>query len=644
MELILVGLSHRTCTVETREALAVGPGRRRLLLEYLASGKLPAAELVWVSTCNRVDIYAVGRKKDCEAALIGFLSNPAAFDSGGSSGGHLYSKSGREAMEHLLNAACGLDSLVVGENEILGQIKEAYADARRAGTTGRLTNILFQRALALGKQVRAETFISRGGRSVAYVAVQYAGRVFGELENARVLLLGAGEMAEEAAEAFAEKKASLTVVNRTLAKGQELAGKFGAACRPWEELRQALAAADVALVSTSAPEPVITRELMKETMALRHGEPVFLVDISVPRNVQAEAGGLANVYLYNIDDLERIVADNLAQLEGEIKKAELIMKNKADETWEKFSQEAAPKPEEFPAPLLIGTRGSRLALAQTETIRAGLAAAGVPAGIKVIKTAGDLTLDQPVEKLIATDGKGLFVKEIEKELLDGGVRLAMHSLKDLPGDLAPGLALAACLERDDPRDVLVTRDGKKLAELPPNPRIGTGSSRRRYQLAKLRPDAVFGPMRGNIDTRLAKLDRGDCDALVLAYAALTRLGLEKRAAQIFTADEVVPAPGQGVVAVEAREADAQALRAARLLDHGRTRLCAECERQFLAELGGGCATPLGAFAELTAEGVLFRIFWASADGSKKMDYRAVIDCSRAREQVSELAAKIRGML
>lgn len=644
MELVLVGLSHKTCSVETREAFSISPERRRLLLKAMLSGGLAAEELVWVSTCNRVDLYAVGRKKDCEASLIGFLSDPSLYDANKAGGGHLYSKTGREALDHLLNVACGLDSMVVGENEILGQLKDSYYGAKSAGSTGRLTNMLFQRAIGVGKHVRANTKISQGGRSVAFVAVQYAGRIFGDLDKAKVLLLGAGEMAEAAALAFTEKKAALTVINRTHAKGLELAAKFSAQCLPWEKLEEAMTDADVVLVSTSAPEPVLTKDLMTKIMGLRHGNPVFLVDISVPRNIQAEAGTLSNVYLYNIDDLERIVAENLAQLTGEIEKARGMIKTKGGEIWDKFSQDSSVDPADFKEPLVIGTRGSRLALAQTDIICGLVRKEGVAIDQKIIKTSGDMFLDESAEKLIARDGKGLFVKEIENDLLAGGSKLAMHSLKDLPGELAEGLVVASYLKREDPRDALVTRSGVKLADLPPNPRIATGSSRRRFQIAKLRPDAVFAPLRGNMDTRLAKLDRGDCDAIVVAYAAFKRLGLEKRITQIFSADEVVPAPGQGVIAVEARASDLQTLRLARRLDHARTRICAEAERLFLAELGGGCATPLGAHAELTEEGLLFRVFWSAPDGKKRLNFETYIDCAKMTEAITDLVAKIKQLV
>lgn len=641
MELVLVGLSHKTCSVETREAFSISPERKRLLLRAMLSGGLAAEELVWVSTCNRVDLYAVGKKKDCEASLIGFLSDPSQYDANKAGGGHLYSKTGKEALDHLLNVACGLDSMVVGENEILGQLKDSYYGAKSAGVTGRLTNTLFQRAIGVGKHVRANTKISQGGRSVAFVAVQYAGRIFGDLDKAKVLLLGAGEMAESAALAFSEKKAALTVINRTFANGQELAAKFSAQCLPWEKLEEALTDADVILVSTSAKEPVLTKDLMAGVMSLRHGNPVFLVDISVPRNIQPEAGQLSNVYLYNIDDLERIVAENLAQLSGEIDKTRAIIGTKGAEMWEKFTNDSSVDPAAFKEPLVIGTRGSRLALVQTNIICGLVRKEGVAIDQKIIKTSGDIFLDDSVEKLIAKDGKGLFVKEIERDLIDGGSRLAMHSLKDLPGELARGLMIGSYLKREDPRDALVTRGGVKLADLPANPRIATGSLRRRYQLAKLRPDAVFAPLRGNMDTRLAKLDRGDCDAIVVACAAFKRLGLEKRISQIFTADEVVPAPGQGVIVVEAVASDLPVMRLARRLDHARTRICAEAERLFLAEMGGGCATPLGAHAEITDEGLLFRVFWSAPDGKKRMNLDTFIDCAKMTEAITDLAAKIK---
>ena len=147
-----------------------------------------------------------------------------------------------------------------------------------------------------------------------------------------------------------------------------------------------------------------------------------------------------------------------------------------------------------------------------------------------------------------------------------------------------------------------------------------------------------------MDTRLAKLDRGDCDAIVVALAAFKRLGLEKRITQVFSPDEVVPAPGQGVIAVETVASDLPVLRLARRLDHARTRLCAEAERQFLAELGGGCATPLGAHAELTEEGMLFRVFWSAPDGKKHLNFETYIDCARMTESITDLAAKIKQLV
>jgi len=641
MEFVLIGTSHKTCPVEVREAFTVDEKKKRLLLKSFLFGESKAEELVWLSTCNRVDVYAVCKDAaGAEAFCRAFREQSPDKELPGL----IYQKTGKDALRHLLNVVGGLDSMVVGESEILGQVKNAYTLSRSAGTSGRITHMLFQKALSVGKFVRAQTRISQGGRSVASVAAQLAERIFGDMSKAEVLLLGAGEMAEDAAAGFAAKNARLTILNRTLSKGRELAARFSAACEPWENLRAALAKADVVLASTSSPEPVITAEMIKEIAAARHGKPLFLVDISVPRNIQAEAGHFSNVYRYDIDDLQRIVNENLASLSGEIEKVEKIIQARTEEIWNEFTSDSETAEGTLPVPLLLGTRGSKLALVQSDHIRKLLKDTGIASENKIIKTSGDKFMEESAEKLVALAGKGVFVKEIEQELLEGKIQMAMHSLKDMPGEVAPGLILAAYLEREDPRDALITRSGLKLADLPSGSRIATGSLRRKWQISRLRPDMEFVPVRGNIDTRINKLQRGDFDALVVAYAALKRLGLGKSATQIFSTDEMVPAPGQGIVAVEAAEANIPVLKLLRRLDHARSRLAAECERLFLEALGGGCTTPLGAHASVNEDGLLFKIFWATNDGKKRMTMETYVDCSKMKETILGLVQQIKPLI
>ncbi|MEK6606974.1 MAG: hydroxymethylbilane synthase [Myxococcota bacterium] len=240
----------------------------------------------------------------------------------------------------------------------------------------------------------------------------------------------------------------------------------------------------------------------------------------------------------------------------------------------------------------IGTRGSALALWQANRVRALLEACGHAVTLATIATTGDRIQTRP---LAAVGGKGLFLKEIEDALLAGTIDVAVHSLKDVPAELPRGLALAAMLEREDPRDALVSRDRVPLADLGSGARIGTTSLRRACQLRARRPDLRVEPLRGNVDTRLRKVQRGDVDAAVLALAGLRRLGLESEVAEIFSLEDSLPAIGQGTIAIETRSADATLCAP---LDHAPTSTCARAERAVLAALGGDCFVPIAAHARL----------------------------------------------
>jgi hydroxymethylbilane synthase len=248
--------------------------------------------------------------------------------------------------------------------------------------------------------------------------------------------------------------------------------------------------------------------------------------------------------------------------------------------------------------LAIGSRGSALALWQAEHVRRLLRGRiGVDANIIVIKTAGDRAVDVPFGQV---GMKGMFLKELEDALLDRRVDIAVHSLKDVPTELPKGLILAAFLEREDVRDALVSRSGAKLDALPRSARIGTSSLRRQSQLRHYRRDLAVAELRGNVDTRLGKLDRGDYDAIVLAKAGLDRLGLSARISEILPVEISLPAAGQGAMTIEARADDAELLERVSKLDHAETRASVEAERALLAALGGGCQIPIGAWARIDA--------------------------------------------
>jgi hydroxymethylbilane synthase len=259
--------------------------------------------------------------------------------------------------------------------------------------------------------------------------------------------------------------------------------------------------------------------------------------------------------------------------------------------------------------LVIASRGSQLALWQARWVQAQLARLGRDSVIEIIKTTGDKITDVPLAKV---GGKGLFTKEIEEALLDGRADVAVHSLKDLPTELPAGLALAAVPEREDPHDAIV---GKRLAELPQGARVGTSSLRRAAQLRNLRPDLSLQSVRGNLDTRLRKLDEGQYDAVVLAAAGLKRLGWAKRIAEILPASLMCPAVGQGALAIETR-AEGAGRDATADLDHTATHQSVAAERGLLAALGGGCQVPIGAHASVGDGRLKLVALVASPDGSE----------------------------
>lgn len=262
---------------------------------------------------------------------------------------------------------------------------------------------------------------------------------------------------------------------------------------------------------------------------------------------------------------------------------------------------------------IIGTRGSKLALAQAEIIKEKLIATHTQAhiDIRVIKTEGDSNLN-PIP--LDTMGKGWFTKEIEKELLDERIDIAVHSLKDLPEQLPEGLAIRAFCDREDSRDVLVSQNNHLFKDMPPRAVVGTDSLRRKVQILDLRSDITVKSIRGNITTRLEKLDRGEYDAIAIASAGLIRLGLKERIAQYFSIEEIMPAPGQGILAIEIRAHDTDTNSLIQHINDIEVEAVATAERTFSAQLGGGCKTPIGAHASIAGKTLTLSGMYADSDG------------------------------
>jgi hydroxymethylbilane synthase len=295
------------------------------------------------------------------------------------------------------------------------------------------------------------------------------------------------------------------------------------------------------------------------------------------------------------------------------------------------------------AALRIGTRGSPLALVQARAVRERLAAAlgrdAETIELRIIKTTGDTIVDRP---LAEEGGKGLFTKEIEEALMRGDIDLAVHSAKDMPTVLPQGLVIAACLKREDPRDVFIANKAKTIKDLPHGARVGTASLRRQAIMMRMRPDLQVAPLRGNVETRLRKLDAGEADAIILALAGLKRLGLEGRATTIMSEQEFLPAAGQGAIAIETREDDIGTREMLARINDADTLTALACERAFLAELDGSCKTPIGGHATLDGNILQFRGLVARPDGSEAHETSAAgqrteavtigADCGRALRQ------------
>jgi len=277
--------------------------------------------------------------------------------------------------------------------------------------------------------------------------------------------------------------------------------------------------------------------------------------------------------------------------------------------------------------LRIGTRASALALWQARHVEALLAALPGAPRIELvhIRTAGDAQREVP---LWQTEGRAFFTREIDEALEHGTIDVAVHSLKDLPTALAPGLTLGAALTREDPRDALLAREGESLRQLPPSARIGTSSLRRRAFIARIRPDAMPVELRGNVPTRIERLKRGDYDAIILAAAGLARLGLTQHVSEFLSPQEFPPAVSQGVIGVCARADDEPTLGLLRSLDDTAARLAVSAERALLERLEGGCQVPLGALAELRGAALELTAAVCALDGSRELRARGTASASR----------------
>ncbi len=324
-EIVLVGLNHKTAPVEVRERFALEKSGLHPL-ETLREEVPEVEEALYLSTCNRVEFLFTSKEPD--RALRGlkeFLSKKTGLKQE-SFEPHLYTLKGSDAVRHLFRVASGLDSMVLGEPQILGQVKDAYRKAVEFRTTGPVLNRLLHKTFSVAKRVRTETGIGSHAVSVSYAAVELAKKIFGSLRGKVALLVGAGEMAELAAQHLLSAGVSkMLVANRTLSRAIELAERFGGEAYGLDELKECLLKSDIVISSTGAPGYIITKDTIKPLLRKRKMRPIFFIDIAVPRDVDPEVNALENVYVFDIDDLKQVVEENIERRKKEATRAEKIV-------------------------------------------------------------------------------------------------------------------------------------------------------------------------------------------------------------------------------------------------------------------------------------------------------------------------------
>ena len=337
---VVVGVSHKTAPVELRERFSVSVPDLPQWFQALdrATG---IGSCVYLSTCNRAEVYTALSSLDGELSqLCRFLGASHGW-AGHEVKEEFYVYEGRRAIEHLFSVAAGLDSLVVGESEILAQVKQAYQVAQEAGRADREIHQLFQRSFHVAKRIRTETGIGRGLFSVGRAAVTLAEKIFEDLTHRRILMIGAGKMGENTIQHLIKAGAtSIMVSNRSLSHAQELAQRLGAEAIPFEHVMDRMLEADIVISSTSAPHYVVPQKEVASLMQRRRHRPLFIIDIAVPRDIEPSVHQLEGVYLYNIDDLEQVVAESRKEREGELERGLRLAREEADKTFYVLQQNA----------------------------------------------------------------------------------------------------------------------------------------------------------------------------------------------------------------------------------------------------------------------------------------------------------------
>jgi glutamyl-tRNA reductase len=443
MRILLLGVSHHTAPIDLRERLSFAPDRIAGALGEIAQ-QAGIGETVLLSTCNRTEMYVTcddmenGRER-----LARFLTEYHSLDPRGVEP-HLYTRHETDAVRHLFRVAAGLDSLVVGEPQILGQVKQAFGVATQEQRTGAMLNRLFHQAFTVGKRVRAETGLADGAVSVSFAALGLARKICGEIKGLTALVLGAGDMAALTARHLqGQQPGRLLITSRTPAHAEELANDVGGQVIPWADADRALAAADIVVSATGATKPIVTADRVRKAMKGRTMRPLFIIDIAVPRDVEAAAGDLEQVFLYNIDDLQGIVSENLAKRANEVARAESIVGDEV-EAFLAWTRSRAV------VPTVVALRRRFEAIRQSELTRLQPKLAGLPP--EAAKRVDEITrlimeklLSTPTEQLKSLDNpetivafsdalNQLFALNADQDQQDRGGDAAQQQQSDRDGD------------------------------------------------------------------------------------------------------------------------------------------------------------------------------------------------------------------
>ncbi|MCB0401712.1 MAG: hydroxymethylbilane synthase [Flavobacteriales bacterium] len=716
-----VELSHRFAPIAIRERLALNTEQTRAAIRAL---KESYKEIIIISTCNRLSIYAFGKSHN---QILEY------FDQFGNYRQYLSILPDSEiAVRNLFSTAAGLESQAIGEHQIIGQIKDAFDLAREEKTIGPVLDELIGQALKSGKKVRTETNIGKFSASLATVGYELIKDHGFNFEDTTFLVIGTGNMANLVTTVLDRNKIKkLYIASHDIDRARDMAKEWHGDAVDMQDMHTPLSEAEVIIGGTQGEINLLHEETMavskcpRANFALQTGGRKLFIDFGVPRNFNPELKNHENISLYDLDDIKKITYDGLLKRYDEIPKARMLVNDEVERfmVWLR-NRKVAPiieaywnnleniKEEELKwllpkmdnvddktidllnrfthrllrrisnpsiegvknmaqnihhrdnpintakeildvkevdifipkKKIIVGTRGSKLALTQTNWIvdRLKEIEPDYEFETKIIRTSGD---DGDINVV------GAFTSALQRAMLAGDIDIAIHSYKDIPTEEVNGLRVIPVTAREDHRDVLISKSGKTLENLPAGAVIGTGSLRRTVQLKQVRPDLEYQFIQGNVDSRIHQMESGKYDAIILAAAGLKRMNMLESATEIFNDDVMVPAVGQGILGIELIDKEGYILDLIKQLRLEETRIAADAERTFLIALGGGCNLPIAAYATVHGDQMNMTGVFANEDGSiftkgsisgPVEDKRSLANelAMRLKEEVEELKKEI----